>query len=230
MSLKLEWENSDKWLVINEFLLFLQKFKSMSNKEDKFSENKKISLKIMSKLTYILLIFSFSFTLFLAVALNYHGYTRNGYDILFFCICLFIFGFMYFLFHTIFKTIFSIQLEEEKLIIKKPFNQSIHIRYDNISEINISYDKFPVPLRNTPYDDILVRRKFNKPIKIMIKKGKIDLRNDSNFMKWTNYLASKTSVNIQIHSIYKKALAKDKIETDAKLIWSDNPNVYKKVQ
>lgn len=162
--------------------------------------------------------------------MNYQGYTRNGYDILFFCICLFIFGFMYFLFHTVFKTIFSIQLEEEKLIIKKSFNQSIHITYENISEINISYDKLPVPLRNTPYDDILVRRKFNKPIKIMIKKGKIDLRNDSNFIKWTNYLASKTCVNIQIHSIYKQALAKDEIETDAKLVWSENPNVYKKMK
>ncbi|AFM04994.1 hypothetical protein Fleli_2633 [Bernardetia litoralis DSM 6794] len=199
--------------------------------EDKSFKNEIFSLRIMSKFTYILLIFSLSFTIFLAVSLNYQNYTYNkGYNILFFLVCLFILGFIYSLFHTIFKTIFSIQLRNEQLIIKKPFNRSIILRYNQISEINISYDKLPVPLRKTPYDDILIERKFNKPIKIMIKKGKIDLRNDSNFMKWTNYLAAKTSVNIQIHTIYRKIFAKDAIETDARLIWSDNPNVYKKMK
>jgi hypothetical protein len=193
-------------------------------------EEKPLSLKIESKFTYWMLIISITMMIFFVFNFIYLSWTNSNYGFLCFFSLLSI-ALFYYLFHTTVKTDFTLELHEKKLLIKRPFNRNLSIRYDQISEINISYNKIPTHLRTTPREYIVIGRKFNKPISINIKLGRIlDFREESNFSKCLYFLSTKTPVILHIHTMYKKAFVENKIRTNAKLEWSDSPNIFHKMK
>lgn len=193
----------------------------MSKTEDKPFKNK---ILITSKLEYVFRILLVLFVVVMATILNYANYTANGFNILFFCISLFIFGFIYFLFYIILNEDISIELDDKRLFIKRPFNRGISLKYDEVSDVNISFSKAHSAVRN-PTEHIIINRRTNKPIMIITKPSRIDLKPDrknfdkkSNFIECINFLSTKTSVTIYIDKFYKYSINESII--DAKIEWS----------
>ncbi|WP_375559730.1 hypothetical protein ACE193_18655 [Bernardetia sp. OM2101] len=194
----------------------------------KTKNQKPLSLRIESKLHYLFIIFGTLLIIILFIGINYRNYTYNeGFNFLFFCIALFIIGLIYFLFRTIIKTDFSIKFNEESLTIKRPFNRSITVVYNEINKIDITYGSPLDIISGTPLEMIIISRKSNKSLGVILERWKIDLREHSNFQKCMCFLSDKASVTIHVHNLNKKAFST--VKTKARLEWSDNPNdFYKK--
>ena len=180
---------------------------------------------ITSKLEYMFNIFSILFSVVFLTAISYKNYTLNDFNIFYIIVIIIVFGLIYFLFYVILNEDLFIELDNEKLLIKRAFNRGIVLEYDEISDVSISLSDPPIYTRY-PKEFIIINRKTDKPIKIFTKPSRIDLKSKkknfdkkSNFIECINFLSTKTSVIIYIDTMHKCYVNESII--DAKIEWSE---------
>ena len=194
---------------------------------------KALSLKIESKfsqwMSILFGVFSLAFSIY-AIRIDL---TKGNFSLLSFIFFPFAILIIYFLYKVIFQTDFLIELDDTKLTIKRSFNKAVNIKYNEISEINISYGIIVTTIgtrSHTPNEHIIISRKLKKPISIPIDRSKITFKEDSNFRQCISFLSTKVPLTIHIHNFYRKTIVKNKFKSNATLEWSDFPSIFDKMK
>jgi len=124
-----------------------------------------------------------------------------------------------------FYPILKIELSDDRFIMKRLFGIKSSIKYDDIEEMTISYGD-NIGLKEQKFNEFIWIYKKNKnEAAISIPRDRIVLEQNSNFLNSVNFLSKKVTLTICIANIYKPYINDSII--DAKIDWSDNPNIYK---
>jgi hypothetical protein len=197
------------------------------------NKEKSLSLQIESKFTQWMSILFGLFSLAFSIYLIHIDWTKGNFSLLSFIFFPCAIILIYFLYKVIFQTDFSIELDDKKLTIKRPFNKMVTIKYNEISEVNISYGIIVTTTTtssHTPNEHIVISRKLKKPVSIAIDRSKIKFQENSNFRQCISFLSMKVPLTIHIHNFYRKTIVKNKFKSNAKLEWSDFPNIFDKMK